>query len=128
MRNHLGAGQRNPAQFQGEQAAHGIDVEIVVEFHAVQLAEVFDRQPRRNAEMFVAQVFYRRRLGLVVLVGDLADDFLQHVFDADQAGYRAVLVDQKSHVVAVALHFAQQRIQAAWSPARTPPDASLAPR
>lgn len=42
---------------------------------------------------------------------NLADDLLQHVFDADEAGYRAVLVDQQGHVVTVALHFPQQCVQ-----------------
>ena len=108
---HLGARQRHAAQLEGQQAADGVDVEILVELDVVQLAEVLDRQPGRHPEVLVAQVFHRRDLVGVVLVGDLADDLLEHVLDGDQARDRAVFVDQQRHVVAVALHLAQQRVQ-----------------
>src|SRR5262245_40630678 len=48
VRDHLGPRQRHPPQFQGDQAAHGVDVEVVVEFHVVQFPDVLDRQPRGN--------------------------------------------------------------------------------
>src|SRR5947209_5753791 len=75
MRDYLGPGQRHPAQFQGDQAAHGVDVEVIVEFNVVQFRDIFDRQPRGNPKPLVTQVFYWGRLRLVVLVGDLSDDF-----------------------------------------------------
>ena len=48
---------------------------------------------------------------MVILVGDLPDDLLQHVLDGHQPGDRPVLVDQQRHVLAVLLHLTQQRIQ-----------------
>src|SRR6202012_3023480 len=111
VRNHLRTRQRDPTQFQGEQTTHGVDVEIVVELDPGQLADVFDGQPRGDAKVLVTQVFYRRRLRLVVLVGDVADDFFEPGFDAGQAGYRAIGVGEPGHVVAVALQFPQQRVQ-----------------
>ena len=108
---HLGARQRDTAQLEGHQAADRVDVEVLVELDVVQLAEVLDGQPRRHPEMLVAQVFHGRDFVGVVLVGDLADDLLQHVLDRDQARDGAVLVDQQHHVDAVALHLAQQRVE-----------------
>jgi len=40
--------QRHPSQFQREQAADGIDVEVIVELDIEQLADIFDGQPRGN--------------------------------------------------------------------------------
>src|ERR1039458_3080313 len=47
-------------------------------------------------------------LSLFVLVADLANDFLHQVFDGDQAGDSAVLVDDDGHANVVALHLAHQ--------------------
>ena len=46
----------------------------------------------------------------VVLVGDLADDLLEHVLDGDQAGGAAVLVDDDADVLALGLHLPQQGV------------------
>src|SRR5581483_10498326 len=59
VRHHLRAGQRNPAQLQRKQAADRVDVEILLELHAVELAEILDRQSRRYSKPIVAQVLYR---------------------------------------------------------------------
>ena len=102
--DHLGTGQRNPAQFQRYQAADGVDVEVAVELDTVELPDILDRQPCLDPEHLVPQVFHRGDLIGVVLVGDLTDDLLQHVLDGDQARGGAVLVDQQGHMDAVALH------------------------
>src|SRR5271170_3992652 len=47
-------------------------------------------------------------LGLVVLVGDVAYDGLDEVFDGDEAGDAAVLVDDDTHVLLFALHLAEE--------------------
>ena len=49
-----------------------------------------------------------RRLGLVVLVLDVADDLLDQVLDGDEAVGAAVLVDDQRHVDARRLHADQQ--------------------
>ena len=46
--------------------------------------------------------------GLVVLVGDVADDGFEEVFDGDEAGDGAVLVDDDAHVLLFALHLAEE--------------------
>jgi hypothetical protein len=48
---------------------------------------------------------------LVELVLDLADDFFQHIFDRDQPGRVAELVDHDRQVVAVRAEVAQQLVQ-----------------
>src|SRR5271166_1730843 len=111
VRNHLGAGQRHAAEFQRQQAADGVDVEILFELHIVELAEVLDRQPCGHPKLLVGQLLDRRDLIGVVLVGDLADDLLQHVLDRHQPRGGPVFVDQQRHVVAVALHLAQQLVK-----------------
>src|SRR5271170_5768768 len=46
--------------------------------------------------------------GFVVLVGDVADDGFEEVFDGDEAGDAAVLVDDDAHVLLFALHLAEE--------------------
>jgi hypothetical protein len=48
--------------------------------------------------------------GLVVLVGDVADDGFEEVFDGDEAGDAAVLVDDDAHVLFLALHLAEELV------------------
>ncbi len=47
-----------------------------------------------------------------MLVADVADDLLEQIFDGDQAGDAAVLVDDDAHVLFFALHLAQQLVAA----------------
>src|SRR5437899_1848267 len=47
-------------------------------------------------------------LGFVVFVGDVAYDGFEEVFDGDEAGYAAVLVDDDAHVLLFALHLAEE--------------------
>ena len=46
--------------------------------------------------------------GFVVLVGDVAYDGFEEIFDGDEAGYAAVLVDDDAHVLLFALHLAEE--------------------
>src|ERR1700731_2644493 len=46
--------------------------------------------------------------GFVVLVGDVAYDGFEEVFDGDEAGYGAILVDDDAHVLLLALHLAEE--------------------
>ena len=43
-----------------------------------------------------------------MLVGDLADDGFEEVFDGDEAGDGSVLVDDEAHVLLFALHLAEE--------------------
>ena len=47
----------------------------------------------------------------VELILDLANDLLEHVFDSDEPGHAAKLVDHDGQVIAVATKFAQQVIE-----------------
>ncbi len=49
---------------------------------------------------------------LIVLVGDLADEFLDQILQSDQARDPPVLVDHQTHVHGVALHLLQERLRA----------------
>ena len=76
-----------------------------------------------NDEAAVA--FVDDRLGLdVVLVADLADDFLEQVLDRHQAGGAAVLVHDDRDLRLLALKLLQQLRHALASPARRPPAAA----
>ena len=47
-----------------------------------------------------------------MLVVNLADDLFEQVFDGDEAGDAAVLVDDDAHMLLFALHLAQQFVDA----------------
>ena len=47
----------------------------------------------------------------VVLVGDVADDLLDHVLEGDDAGVAAVLVEHDGHLEAVLAQQRQQRVE-----------------
>src|SRR5215204_1584539 len=102
------SGLRQPAELLREQAARRIDV-FVIEVESEQLAELVDRQPRVHAEPPVAEVFDLCRLA-VVLVGDVAHEFLDDVFEGHEAGDAAVLVDDHGEMVRLELHLAEQCI------------------
>ena len=74
------------------------------------LLEVLDGQARGDPPRGLVEVLQRAVLGGVVLVGDLPDDLLDEVLDGHQTRGAAVLVDDERHVVAVALHVAQQGV------------------
>src|SRR5690606_1742902 len=82
-----------------DQAADGV-VLVVVEVRAEALVEIGDRGQRIDHVLAVGLRGDQRLwiLGIVVLVVDLADDFLQHVLDRHEAGDAAVLVDHDRHV------------------------------
>ena len=56
-----------------------------------------------------ASMRLQRRVGQIELVFDLADDLLQHVLQRDDAGRRAVLVDNDRKLLALLTQLAQQR-------------------
>src|SRR5437660_9621695 len=69
----FGAGQRNPAELLGEQAADGFHV-MIVQLDVEQLAEVADRKPGADPDRAILEVLDRRTVVGVGLVGDLAGD------------------------------------------------------
>ncbi len=48
------------------------------------------------------------RRGPAVFFADFADDFLDQIFDGDDARHQAVFVDHDGHLLILALHFLQQ--------------------
>src|SRR6266568_6150218 len=100
------AGDRNPPEPLGEQAADGLHV-LGLDPDLEQLGQLVHRQPRRHPGLPVAEPLDRRLLP-VVLVGDLADDLLQDVLDRHQPRRAAVLVDHDRHVGLPGLHLPQQ--------------------
>src|SRR4029077_20190661 len=79
-----GARDRDPAEGVRQQPGHRLHV-LLFQVDAEQLAEFGRRQPGGDPGRAVGEPFYRRLL-VVVLVGDLADDLLQDVLDGDQPG------------------------------------------
>ena len=104
----LRPGDRHPAEMLGEQAADGVDV-VVLELDAQPLGQLVDVQPGAHPQRAVRQLLDQGGLH-VVLVGDLADDLLEHVLDGDQSGRAAVLVDDDRDVGLLRLHLAQQLV------------------
>ena len=74
-----------------------------------QLGQIADRQPRRHPGRVGVDALDRRDLG-VVLVGDLADDFLQQILDRGEPGRAAVFVDDDDQVNPPGLHLPQQLV------------------
>ena len=89
-----------------EQTAHRINI-FIVEFTTENLAQLINTQASRQAERTVV---VQRVLGalVVVLVRDVADQFLNQVLKGNQAGGAAVLVNNNRHVRGLALHLTQQ--------------------
>src|ERR1051325_5239762 len=103
-----GARDRDPAEGVGQQPGHRLHV-LVFQVDAEQLAEFGRGQPGRDPGRTVGEPLHRR-LFVVVLVGDLADDLFQDVLDRDQPGGTAVLVDHDGHVATLRLHLAEQLV------------------
>src|SRR5579885_1428501 len=90
------------AEFGRDHAADGVEF-VLREAAAEALVEIGDRGERVDQEAAVGlrlDQLLARRIVLVVLVVDLADDLLEHVLDGDEPGHAAVLVDHDRHVIA----------------------------
>ena len=90
-----------PAQTGQHQAADALDV-LVFEIEIEVAAELVEPQRAGDAgrSVRVGQERRRRRHALV----DFSDDFLEQVFERDDAGGAAVLVDDRGHVRLRPLH------------------------
>ena len=80
------------------------DVELLADHGA----HIFEARAPGGEERAVALARHRRRLRLVVLVGDVADDQLDQVLDRDQTVAAAVFVDDEREVNARRLHLGEQ--------------------
>src|SRR5580658_3830816 len=97
---------RHAAEPLGEQPAgclHVLDFDPDPE----QVSELVDRQPRGHPGVVFAEPLHRWPLP-VVLVSDLADDFLEYVLDRGQPGRAAVLIDHDGDVYPPGLHLPEQ--------------------
>ena len=78
-----------------------------VEFHAEQFADFIHRDAAadyQRAASFANHIGRRP----AIFFADFADDLLHHVFDSDDSGHQAVLVNHDPHLLILALHFFQQ--------------------
>src|SRR3546814_7848395 len=79
---HRRAGDRHPAELLGQQATDAVHVLLDEDQAREELVEVVDRIARGDPDGAVLEDL-DGDLAVVVLVGDLPDDLLQHVLDGD---------------------------------------------
>src|SRR5258708_7753161 len=102
---YLCADLRDAAEGGDDQAGHGLVVSGKVGVE--RLLELFDTKHAAD-HITVLPEGHNRRLGVLVLVGDIADDVLDNVFDGDDAGRTAVFVDYDRHLHVLGLEFAKE--------------------
>src|SRR6478609_2163664 len=101
-------GLRHTAESLAEQPADRVDV-LVVEVDAEQVADLVEAEACAHPEPTGLEL--HRLLGArIVLVGDLADELLDEVFEGHEARHAAVLVHDEADVNGVALHLLQERL------------------
>ena len=88
-----------------------------VEFAGIQLrtdllVEVLDPHLRADQETAVILPHQFRRLLGIVLVADFAHDLLQDIFNGQQPGGPAILVDDHGEMIAAAEKFVEQGVEA----------------
>ncbi len=101
----------NAAGEREHQAAHGLDLGLVLllrQQRADMPLELLHRHARVEVEAAVGAGEHLWGIGLVMLVGDVAHDFLDDVLDGHQPVDAAVLVDHQRHVHPRGAHLAQQ--------------------
>ena len=54
----------------------------------------------------------KRRFLVIVFIVNLADNFLEYIFDREQSGDTAVFVDNDCHVVVAIAKFLEERVEA----------------
>src|SRR5579864_3376481 len=97
---------RDPAQDVEQEAAHGVPVAFG-ELGVEELVELVDGKPGRDRHLTVAEGLHGGLLD-VVLVDDLAHQFLDEVLEGDQSGGAPVLVDGDRLVKLALLHLAHE--------------------
>src|SRR5450830_720817 len=99
------AGQGQTPERLRKQTADRVDV-VVVEVDREQLAEFVHRQSRAHPEYAVLELLHLDDLA-VVFVRNVANEFLDEVFERHEPGDPAVLVHNHREVVRFELHLAQ---------------------
>ena len=74
--------------------------------------ELLDARLRLDRELPLAFLADVEIVVDVVLIADVADDLLEHVFDRDQAGHAAVLIHDDRHVVMADAELLEQHVEA----------------
>src|SRR5437868_7308223 len=100
-----GARDGYAAERRRKETANRLDI-LEVERDAVHVFDVIDGQPDTDPDGAVLERFGTGRLP-VILVGDLTHALLADVFDRDEPGGAAVLVDDDGNVHLHGLHFTQ---------------------
>ena len=100
------ADDRHPAEGLGEQPSHRVHF-VVVELQIEEFAEVIDAHPGADPVAAVTEGHGFRAFG-VVLVDDLAHDFLDEILQGDQPGGPAVFIDDNRDVRGFLLQLAEQ--------------------
>ena len=104
------AAARQPAELLHDQARHGVEL-VVRQFGLEVFVEFVDGRLAAHDVLAFAVLADVHVLVDVVLVVDVADDLLDHVFDGHEAGDAAVFVGDDGHVHARAAELAQQHVE-----------------
>ena len=110
MRNDL-ALRRHPAGEREHQAANRIDIGVpfvLAQHRPHAFLEILHRQPGVQIQRPIRPFGHHRRLFVIVLVVDLADNRFDKVFDRYQPVDAAVLVDHQRQVDPLLTHLQQQ--------------------
>ncbi len=103
--------RRQVAERLHNQAADGIDF-LIAEMGAEGIVEVFDIGQCAHGIHMAAKLANIHIFFIVIFVFDLADDQFQNIFDGDQAGNAAKLVNDDSHVITLGTKFFQHPVNA----------------
>ena len=104
------ADRRRAAELAEDDAADRVVI-LVRELAVEALVELLDRQAALDAVAIRPEAHDRGVLGIELVV-DLADDLLEQILERDEAGDRAVLVDDDRHVALLAPDLGQQVAEA----------------
>src|SRR5262245_29525739 len=102
---------RQAAEIVHREPADGVEL-LVAELAAEILVELLDARLRLDRELALAFLADVEVVLDVVLIADVADDLLQHVFDGHQSGHAAILVDDYCHVMMAGAEFLEQHVEA----------------
>ena len=105
------AARRNTVEKREDQPAERVDVlspVFVEKFEAEVFLKVFNFHPRVGFEGAVRPFRQAWRQDLVMLVLDLADNFLDQIFDGDHAVGAAIFIDHDRHMRAGVPHLHQE--------------------
>src|SRR5438552_1749450 len=100
---------RNLSETIVDQAAERVEL-IIWKIQGEQVVDLSDAGPRIENRLMLADLLDARLFRQIILILDLTDDLLKEVFNRNQAGGAAILVNNQRHVHAALLQLLQQLV------------------